>query len=238
MNAWWISSSVAPGGEHAPDGERPAPAKAPPGPARRWRNRAGSPRRRRGTRARACRSSGSTRRPEPRAGTARRSGRGGRLPQTIAASAGPPDRHQPKEKGAAQARRPRSWNGPRLARPRAWTDPSARALLRRRLGGGLTRSALGAAALRDGFWPSASSPPSPSVFFLRTVSTRPPDGPPRPVGEGLLLRALLLRLELEVDELEDGRLGGVALARRRAGGCACSRPAGPRSAERSSRRAS
>ena len=100
---------------------------------------------------------------------------------------------------------------PRSVRRRAWTDPSAtapswgpawppawssRAFRRLRpCGSAWTLPALGALGLllADGLDAAAG-------------------GATRPVGQRLLAWALLLGLELEVHELQDGRLGGVALA--------------------------
>ena len=98
-------------------------------------------------------------------------------------------RRPQKRKGAARKRRPcrpkrdrndlrlRAWTG-RCARGpssgRAWRPAWSARPWARRLAGG-----FGAAS-------RASSPSPPSGFSLRTVSTRPPGGPARAVGEGFL----------------------------------------------------
>src|SRR6187551_3751383 len=95
--------------------------------------------------------------------------------------------------------RPGTWNS-RLRSPLRRPGP-ARALLGRRLGGGLRPLGLARllAALALG-------------LLLADRLDPAARGATRLVGERLLARRAVLRLELEVHELQDGRLGGVALA--------------------------
>ena len=152
--------------------------------------------------------------PGPRAATARTSGRAGRDPR----------RPRPSRATAARAGRDAVHDeGPPEARPdfamalrlRAWMAGAGRALLRGRLGRRASPSRPWAPAPCAGARrasPRLPSPSPPSGLLLAHGLDAAAGGAARAVGQRLLARRLLLGLELEVHELEDRRLGGVALA--------------------------
>src|SRR5262245_27790502 len=80
-----------------------------------------------------------------------------------------------KNEGRRPEAAPSCGSGRKLYAPRLDGPVREGPFLGAGLEAGLTFSAFGAAAFRDGFGASPSGPPSPSGFCLRTVSTRPPE---------------------------------------------------------------